>query len=354
MADTIRRRVRLEVPWQTLLKLLAAVALAWALVQILPIVLILLVAVVLAVSLDPVVVWLERHRIPRTLAAVIVATALVVLIAAFVWLTWSSLASQWQEVASAVENKVRDIWNRMPGWLRSALGSPEGGGAAPANGVALQVFSSTTSAVGSIVLGFVLTIYLLIEGRKTYAWLIAFVPRRYRPKVERTAAESHDVIWAYVVGNTITSAIAFTATWLALWFLEVPAALLLALMAGLSDFVPVLGFIVSAIPAIMLALTVSSTTALLVVGFYLLYNAVEAYVLTPWAYGNRMKLSDVAVIVGFAAGAQLGGVIGALIALPIAALYPTIERIWLREELPDDTVREHKLIEAAEPRRAAR
>jgi predicted PurR-regulated permease PerM len=200
----------------------------------------------------------------------------------------------------------------------------------------------------------VLTIYLLIEGRQTYAWLIAFVPRRHRPKVERTAAESHDVIWAYVVGNGITSIIAFAATLLALWFLEVPAALLLALMAGLSDLVPVIGFIVSAIPAVLLAFTVSNTTALLVVGFYLLYNAVEAYVLTPWAYGNRMKLSDVAVIVGFAAGAQLGGVIGALIALPIAALYPTIERIWLREELPDDTVREHRLIEAAEPRRAAR
>jgi predicted PurR-regulated permease PerM len=57
-----------------------------------------------------------------------------------------------------------------------------------------------------------------------------------------------------------------------------------------------------------------------------------------------MKRSDVAVIVGFAAGAQLAGVIGALIALPIAALYPTVERIWLRDELPDETVREHTVI----------
>jgi putative heme transporter len=136
--------------------------------------------------------------------------------------------------------------------------------------------------------------------------------------------------------------------------LGVPAALLLALIAGLSDFVPVIGFIASSIPAVLLALTVSGTTALLVTGFYLLYNAVEAYLLTPWAYGSRLKLSDIAVILGFAAGAQLGGVIGALIALPIAALYPTVERIWLRDELPDDTVREHKLIEATEPRRTAR
>ena len=354
MADTIRRQVRLEVPWPTLLKVHAAAALAWVLVQLLPIVLILLVAVVLAVSLDPVVVWLERRRVPRTIGAVVVATAIVLLAGAFLWLTWSSLSSQWQQVAGEVEGKVRQLWARMPEWLRGALGSRQGGGAAATDGVAFQVFSSTTSAIGAIVLGFVLTIYLLIEGRQTYDWLLAFVPRRQRARAERTAAESRDVIWAYVVGNAITSAIAFAATLLVLWLLKVPAALLLAVIAGLSDFVPVIGFIVSAIPAVLLGFTVSSTTALLVTAFYLLYNAIEAYVLSPWAYGNRLKLSDVAVIVGFAAGAQLGGVIGALIALPIAALYPTIERIWLREELPDGTVREHKLIEGTERPRAAR
>jgi predicted PurR-regulated permease PerM len=56
-------------------------------------------------------------------------------------------------------------------------------------------------------------------------------------------------------------------------------------------------------------------------------------------------VSDIAVLIGFAAGAQLGGVVGALIASPIAALSPPIERIWLRDELPDDTVREHRVIE---------
>ena len=353
MTDSIRRQVRLEVPWRTLLKILVALALGWSLVQLLPIVLVLMVAIVLAVSLDPIVSWLERRHLPRTVAAVIVAVAILLIVGAFLWLTWSSLASQWQQVAGEVERKVLEIWDSMPGWLRSALGSQQGGGASPADGVAVRVFSSTTAAVGSIVLGFVLTIYLLIEGRQTYAWLIAFVPRRHRAKVERTAAESRQVIDAYVAGNVITSIIAFAATWVALWMLDVPAALLLALIAGLSDFVPVIGFIASSIPAVLLALTVSGTTALLVTGFYLLYNAVEAYLLTPWAYGNRLKMSDIAVILGFAAGAQLGGVVGALIALPIAALYPTIERIWLRDELPDDTVRQHKLIEP-EPRRATR
>ena len=146
----------------------------------------------------------------------------------------------------------------------------------------------------------------------------------------------------------MTSIIAATVTFVALWILGVPAALFLALLAGLSDFVPVVGFIVSAIPAIVLGLTVSGQTALLVVVVYIGYNTVENYLLSPWAYGSRMRLSDVAVILAFAVGAELAGVIGALIALPVAALYPTVERIWLREQLPEDTVQEHRELEQPE------
>ena len=69
------------------------------------------------------------------------------------------------------------------------------------------------------------------------------------------------------------------------------------------------------------------------------------YIIAPRVYGDRLKLSNVAVVLAFAVGAELGGVVGALIALPLAAAYPAIERIWLREKLGDDLVREHRAIE---------
>jgi predicted PurR-regulated permease PerM len=124
--------------------------------------------------------------------------------------------------------------------------------------------------------------------------------------------------------------------------LHVPAALLLALIAGLFDFVPVIGFITSSLFAVAMALTVSPSTALIVFGLYLAYHLIENYVISPWAYGDRLKLSNVAVILAFAVGGELAGVTGALIALPIAAAYPALERIWLREKLPAETVREHQ------------
>ncbi|HEX7070142.1 MAG TPA: AI-2E family transporter, partial [Rhodothermales bacterium] len=179
------------------------------------------------------------------------------------------------------------------------------------------------------------------DWRRTYRWLLAFVPRQHRPRCEATLEECSAVMFAYMKGNVITSIIATVCTLIALRVLGVPAALLLAIIAGLSDFVPVIGFVVSAIPAILLALTVSVTTTLWVAAFYIGYNTVENYLISPWAYGSRMKLSDLAVLLAFAAGAELGGVIGALIALPLVAMYPTIERMWLHKKLPTETLEEH-------------
>ena len=71
----------------------------------------------------------------------------------------------------------------------------------------------------------------------------------------------------------------------------------------------------------------------------------ENYVIAPWAYGDRLRLSNLAVILAFAIGAAVAGVIGALIALPVAAVYPAIEQIWLRDALADDTVAVHRAIE---------
>src|SRR5439155_1746411 len=84
--------------------------------------------------------------------------------------------------------------------------------------------------------------------------------------------------------------------------------------AGPLDVIPVLGFVVAAVPGIILAATVSSSTALLVALLYLVYHAIENYVIAPRVYGNRLRLSNLAVILGFAVGAELAGVIGALIA----------------------------------------
>jgi len=230
----------------------------------------------------------------------------------------------------------------IPFWIDTSTAGDDWRAALEAFG--LRVGQSMLYALTLIVLGFFVTVYLLIDGRRTRTWIVAFFPQDRREKVQRTLDESRDVIWAYAAGNVVTSI--FAAVWVLAWMtlLHVPAALLLAVIAGVADFVPVLGFIASALPAAALALIVAAETALITLALYVVYHAIENYLIAPRAYGERLRLSDLAVILAFAVGAELAGVIGALIALPVAALYPTIERIWLREQLPRETVIEHRAL----------
>ena len=343
MAESFRRRIAVEIRWPTIFKLLAAAALVWIWLALVQLVLVLIVAVLLAVTLNPVVDWLERRGWPRWAAAAVIFVGLLATLGGFAWLTWASVADQASYATSHISQFEHELLDRLPTWLRNALGANGGEGVQSSLALwALRFGRSAISALVVGVLGLILTMYLVVEAQATTEWMLAFVPKEKRGKAEQTIVEAQRVIFAYVAGNVLTSVMATVFVFVLLTILHVPAALLLALIAGLFDFVPVIGFIASSIFAVAMALTVSSSTALIVLGLYVTYHMVENYVLSPWAYGDRLKLSNVAVILAFAVGGELAGVIGALIALPIAAAYPAIERIWLREQLPPDTVREHQ------------
>ena len=341
MAES-RHQLALDIDVRVLLKIAATFALLWCVWKLSGIILLLIVAVILAVALDGPVSWLERRRLSRTAASLVVTGLILVAAVMFIWQTWSSLTSQWQYLTAQLGQLATETAAYVPPWLYpGADGSDLRATLQP---FAIQTGRSIATALTLLVLGYFVTIYLLIDGRRTLAWVVAFFPFRLRDKVTLTVAESRDAIRAYARGNVITSA--FAAAWVLVWMmaLHVPAALLLAVIAGLADFVPVLGFIASVIPAAALALTVSPHTAIVTLILWGVYHTIENYLIAPWAYGRSLRLSDLAIVLAFVAGAELAGVIGALIALPIAALYPTIERIWLREQLPRETVTEHRAL----------
>ena len=342
MSDT-SRRTTIEVPWRTIFKLLTAAALVWLWLTLVQLVLVLIVAVLLAVTLNPVVDWFERRGWPRWGAAGLMFVVLMVAAGLFGWLTWTSVADQAAYASSHISQFEQDLLGKLPSWVRDAVGLKKGEGVPSGLGLAALRFGrSAIAAIVVSLLALILTMYLVVEAQATCEWLLAFVPPAKRGKAEQTIAVAQRVIFAYVAGNVLTSVMAFVFVLVLLSLLKVPAALLLALIAGLFDFVPVIGFIASSLFAVTMALTVSPTAALIVGGMYLAYHLVENYLISPWAYGDRLKLSNVAVILAFAVGGELAGVIGALIALPVAAAYPAIERIWLRDKLPDQTVEKHE------------
>ena len=346
MAEAGRRGIAVDIRWKTIFKLIVAAGLVWMWLTLVQLVLVLIVAVLLAVALNPMVDWFERHGWARWAAAALIFVALLATLGGFAWLTWTAVAEQARFASKHIAEVEHQVLNTLPLWLRNAAGVQNEKGVQSTLALwALRFGRSAISAVIVSALGLILTMYLIVEARATCDWLLAFVPKTKRAKAEQTIVVAQRVIFAYVAGNVLTSVMAAIFVGVVLAILKVPAALMLAVIAGLFDFVPVIGFIASSLFAVAMALTVSSSTALIVLGLYAAYHLVENYLISPWAYGDRLKLSNVAVILAFAVGAELAGVIGALIALPVAAAYPSIERIWLRETLPEDTVAEHKAIE---------
>ena len=165
----------------------------------------------------------------------------------------------------------------------------------------------------------------------------------HRRKLRITGQEISKVIFGYVSGQFITSILVMIFTYIVLSVLQVPGALTLAILAGILDVLPILGFIISTVPAVLLALSVSPRTALLVFSLYLVFHMIENYVIVPKVYGKNLRLSTLTVLLGLLAGVLLAGIPGSLAALPVIASYAAIERIWLKPYLRDGVSEKHKL-----------
>jgi predicted PurR-regulated permease PerM len=338
----------LDVPGKTILKLVATAALIWVWLQVWDIFLLLLAAVLLAVALDPAVSWLERRGVSRGFCAVAIVVGILGILTVFVLLAGSSLVSEGRVLGAQLKKVEEELTRRAPGLVRLLPGSGDSRDISSAMPYVAFAGRQLVIAVVELVVAFVLTMYLLADGRRTYAWLLAYVPKKRRARAHATACQARQAIVSYIIGNVATSIFALLFVLICLSLLHVPAALLLALLAGVFDFIPVLGFIASAAPAILLALSKSATVALIVAGLYVLYHTIENYAIAPRIYGGRLRLSPLAVLMAFAIGAEVGGIIGAAIALPLAAMYPVIERLWLRRYLGADVVETHTEIENGE------
>jgi len=338
--------VELRVPFVTLLKIALAVLLAVIVIKLWPVILMLIIAVVIAVLLDPVVLWLEVHRVRQTIAVLAVAFLVFGLLVAFLVGLLPAIS---REIA-AVSHQLPQIAQRVTKVFPSLGALLKAPGAMTRDWMVRGLVAGKFAIVGlsAVVLVLVVALYLLVEGRKVFAWFLSFAPRRFRGRIDQTGREMSGVVLAYMRGNVITSLICAGFVLIVLSALRIPLTLLLTVIAFIFDFVPVVGTIIMIVPAALLGFVISPVRGVIIVAAYLFYHLVENYLIAPRVYGDTMRLSTLTVILAIVIGGTLQGVIGAVLALPIAAAYPIVERIWLRDRLPPDTVKRHEELEHAE------
>lgn len=324
---------RLELPTRTIFKVVLTLALLWLLGQLWTLLLLLFISLLLAAALDPVVTRLERRGWPRPLSVGLIVAALVGAAALVLLILLPPVIEQGVDFAEDAPTYVDEAQRLLRAnpevidRLRAAVGGASGNAGTVFTGF-LAAGANLVQGVANLFILFVLTLYLLLDGERVIDWAIRYLPTEQRAKVRRTLPEVSRVVSGYIVGQAINSTLFGVFSFVVLSVAGVPQPLLLAVLAALMDAIPIAGVLIATVPAVLLAATVSWPAAGIVLALYLAYQQIENYVIVPRVFRGTLQISSFAVLVAVLVGGQLLGIVGVVLALPIAAAVPVIERIW--------------------------
>lgn len=346
--NAVRRRVLVIITWKSIFRILLGILLAYVTVILWPLFQLLILAVFIAVALYPIVGWVLGKGWPRWVGLVLAsATLLVVVVGCFAVIG----PVVFREASTLGENlpQLREqILSHLPasGLLREAMENGISSGAVANSRLllerALALLQTTVGGLFHFVVVIVFAIYLMVDGPRSVKWCSAFFPIGNRQRISQTLGQLAELISAYVAGQFLVSVLCAAYVFLLLTLLHVPMALLLGIIAGILDILPIIGFLLAVCLAMAMGLTVSPTTALLVLVLYGAYHLFENFYVLPKVYGKKLRLSKLAVPLAVAAGGMLAGVVGAIAALPMVAAYTVGERLWLAPALEPDTIKEHE------------
>jgi len=288
------------------------------------------IALLFAIALMPAVDFLEKRGLPNMVAVSLTCFGALAVVGLLAWAVVPTLVSQTTELIMAVPDAVDDITKgRGPlGFLqteygladdvRSALDEQTGGGILGYSAPALGILRGVITGVVATITVFFLVFFMLREGRRWIAATLDLVPPASRPRWERVFAGITRTIRGYVTGNLLISVIAGIVAYVTLVAVGVPYALPLAVVVAILDLVPLVGATIATVAAGAGALPEGLVPALIVVGVLVGYQQIENHLLQPVIYGRTVQLSPLIVLVSILIAGSIAGILGALIAIPIA------------------------------------
>jgi predicted PurR-regulated permease PerM len=301
------------------------------------------IAAFFAVALYPAVNWLESRArwIPRTLATLIVFLLMVVGIVGVVTAFVVPLAREAAQLADQAPKLIDDARaGRGPvghlmerfhvlNYLQSHQDQISGYLSGLGGGV-LGFVQGTATTIAGILTIFVLAYLMALEGPKIVDTTMAVFDDPLRAKrVRRVGADCARTITGYITGNLLISAIAGGLTFAALTVLGVPYAGLLALFVAIADLIPLVGATLGAIVVTAAGFTQDVRTGVIIIVFFVVYQQVENHVLQPLIFSRTVQLNPLSALVAILIFTQLAGILGALLAIPLAGMIQIMVRdVW--------------------------
>jgi predicted PurR-regulated permease PerM len=295
-----------------------------------------------ATALHPLVSWLERHVswIKRWLATLIVFVLVFAIIGGLVSLFVVPLVHEGTQLADQLPGMVDDARNgrgpvgglmqrfHVVNWVqqhREQLQSYAGG----IGGTTVSFLKGAATTVAGIVTIFVLSYLMVLEAPPLIAAFLALFQPRRAERIRRVGSDCARTITGYISGNLLISLICGVLTYVALLVMGVPFAGLIALFVAIADLIPLVGATLGAIVAVLAGFAHSVTAGIVVLVFFVVYQQLENHLLQPIILARTVKLNPLTVLVSILVGVELLGILGALLAIPVAGMLQIIVRdVW--------------------------
>ncbi len=297
---------------RTIFLILGVLVGVWIVLHIRDILYLLFISFIFATAIRPSVEWLTNYRIPRVLAILFVYIALIGFIVAFFGSFIPQFVAQGtlliQRIPRIAETILPSL-NIDQGFLTSQL--------AP---ITRNIFEFSVRFVNNIITFitiFVFSFYFLLGRNHLALTIYQWVPKHMAEDITVIIQKLEEKLGAWARGQALLMIIIGVVTYIGLSFLRVDYALPLAVLAGILEILPIVGPLLSAIPAILIAFTVSPLLALSVAALYFIIQQLENHLIVPQVMKRSVGLSPVVVIIAFMIGSRFEGVMGAFLAVPI-------------------------------------
>jgi predicted PurR-regulated permease PerM len=304
----------------------------WLLGRLMPVVLPIAIAGLLATLLRPVAAAIERRGARPAVAATTAVGLAVIVLVGLVALIVPPFVARLSDLGSSLTEGVQrvaySLGESLAGMDRAAVDRMLDDAAARLRGRlggmagdAVAGLTSVAGALASVVLVFFLCFFLVKDGRRMWTWLLDLVPERRRAALDEVGERAWTVLTAYTRGVMFVATVDAVLIGCVLVVLGVPLALPLVVLTWLAAFFPIIGAIVAGSAAVLVALVASGpTAALIVLAAIVVIQQVEGNVLYPVVVGPRLRLHPIVVLVAVAVGGTLAGIAGAFLAVPIATV----------------------------------
>lgn len=302
-----------------------------------------LFGILIAYLLHPVVRMLERRRVPRMVAVLLIYFAFVLIVVIACVNAIPVFTKQLAELSDDIPRLTNWYHTWLQEWEYQKYFLPQ----SISNGVdrvivqsqekmsagITQIVNNAKSTLGKLLAYAVvpfIAFYLLKDMKAIQGGGMLIVPRRYRKHMQTLLRDVNESLGKYLHGQMVVALIVGACAYLAYWLVDMPYPFVLASFVSLTNVIPFIGPIIGAAPALVIAFTISTKTVLVVLGVNLVIQVLEGNIISPNIVGRSLHLHPLLIILALLTGEAIGGIVGLIVALPIlAVLKVVIARIAL-------------------------